>query len=72
MPNERDPVRLCYPLKWKASQGHCFNIAGKLASAKWSHIHFSKMFHDQAMDKDVTPTHAAQEDQVNGIVKEGN
>ena len=36
------------------------------------HIHFSEVFHQQAVDEDISATDAAQEDQVNAVVEEGD
>jgi hypothetical protein len=32
------------------------------------HVHFSEVFHQQAVDEDISATDAAQEDQVNAVV----
>jgi hypothetical protein len=34
------------------------------------HVHFSEVFHQQAVDEDISATDAAQEDQVNAVVEE--
>jgi hypothetical protein len=36
------------------------------------HVHFSEVFHQQAVDEDISATDAAQEDQVNAVVEEGD
>ena len=35
-------------------------------------VHFSEVFHQQAVDEDISATDAAQEDQVNAVVEEGD
>jgi hypothetical protein len=35
-------------------------------------IHFSKVFHQQTMDEDIPTADAAQEDQANTVVEEGD
>ncbi len=34
------------------------------------HVHFGEVFHQQAVDEDISATDAAQEDQVNAVVEE--
>ena len=36
------------------------------------HVHFSEVFHQQAVDEDISATDTAQEDQVNAVVEEGD
>jgi hypothetical protein len=36
------------------------------------HVHFSEVFHQQTVDEDISATDAAQEDQVNAVVEEGD
>ena len=35
-------------------------------------MHFGEVFHQQAVDEDISATDAAQEDQVNAVVEEGD
>ena len=46
---------------------------GCLQISFWGfHVHFSEVFHQQAVDEDISATDAAQEDQVNAVVEEGD
>ena len=36
------------------------------------HVRFDEVFHQQAVDEDISATDAAQEDQVNAVVEEGD
>lgn len=47
-------------------------LCGNLSGLFCFHVHFSEVFHQQAVDKDASATDTAQEDQVNAVVEEGD